>query len=181
MEELVTGFHLQRAEPLRFYVRRLDALVVKLRELKIEWPEPFLGWILLYSSAIPAWQIPNVRSSMGKEFSRIAVRDALYHMYGPDSKPNSRDVLRVTQEAKHTGTEHVNLAAEEWADDNPEESREYEFDECKSGMRTMLMPMMHGRMHSPTLKNTKVFPRLWNPLRTKCRKHLPLGKSPAVS
>ena len=45
MEELVTGFHRQRAEPLRLYVRRLDALVVKLRELKIEWPEPFLGWI----------------------------------------------------------------------------------------------------------------------------------------
>ena len=39
MEELVTGFHRQRAEPLRLYVRRLDALVVKLRELKIEWPE----------------------------------------------------------------------------------------------------------------------------------------------
>ena len=35
MEELVTGFHRQRAEPLRLYVRRLDALVVKLRELKI--------------------------------------------------------------------------------------------------------------------------------------------------
>ena len=51
MEELVTGFHRQRAEPLRFYVRRLDALVVKLRELKIEWPEPFLAWILLYRSA----------------------------------------------------------------------------------------------------------------------------------
>ena len=66
MEELVTGFHRQCAEPLRFYVRRLDALVVKLPELKIEWPEPFLGWILLYRSAIPAWQIPNVRSSMGK-------------------------------------------------------------------------------------------------------------------
>ena len=47
MEVLVTGFHRQRAEQLRFYVRRLDALVVKLRELKIEWPEPFLGWILL--------------------------------------------------------------------------------------------------------------------------------------
>ena len=45
-----------------------------------------------------------------------------------------------------------------------------------SGMRTMRMPMMHGRMNSPTLKNTKVFP-----LRTKWRKHLPLGKSPAVS
>ena len=38
MEELVTGFYRQRAEPLRLYVRRLDALVVKLRELKIEWP-----------------------------------------------------------------------------------------------------------------------------------------------
>ena len=38
MEELVTGFHRQRAEPLRLYVRRLDALVVMLRELKIEWP-----------------------------------------------------------------------------------------------------------------------------------------------
>ena len=88
-EELVTGFHRQRAEPLRLYVRRLDALVVKLRELKIEWTEPFLGWILLYRSAIPAWQIPNVRSSMGKGFSRIAVRDALYHTFGPDSKPNS--------------------------------------------------------------------------------------------
>ena len=95
MEELVTGFHRQRAEPLRFYVRRLDALVVKLRELKIEWAEPFLGRILLYRSAIPAWQIPNVRSSTGKRFSRIAVRDALYHMFGPDSKHNSRDVLRV--------------------------------------------------------------------------------------
>ena len=35
-----------------------------------------------------------------------------------------------------------------------------------NGMRTMLMPMMHGRMNSPTLKNTKVFPRIWNPLRT---------------
>ena len=35
MEELVTGFHRQRAEPLRLFVRRLDALVVKLRELKI--------------------------------------------------------------------------------------------------------------------------------------------------
>ena len=79
MEELVTGFHRQRAEALRFYVRRLDALVVKLRELKIDWPEPFLGWILLYRAAIVAWQIPNVRSSMGKGFSRIAVRDALYH------------------------------------------------------------------------------------------------------
>ena len=129
MEELVTGFHRQRAEPLRLYVRRLDALVVKLRELKIEWPEPFLGWILLYRSAIPAWQIPNVRSSMGKGFSRIAVRDALYHMFGPDSKPNSRDVLRVTQEAKHTGTEHVNLAADDWADESLEENHEYEFDE----------------------------------------------------
>ena len=72
-----------------------------MRELKIEWPEPFLGWVLAYRSAIPAWKIPNVRSSMGKGLSRIAVRDALYHMLGPDSKPNSRDVLRVTQEAKH--------------------------------------------------------------------------------
>ena len=129
MEELVTGFHRQRAEPLRLYVRRLDALVVKLRELKIEWPEPFLGSILLYRSTIPAWQIPNVRSSMGKGFSRIAVRDALYHMFGPDSKPNSRDVLRVTEEAKHTGTEHVNLAADDWADEGLEENHEYEFDE----------------------------------------------------
>ena len=42
MEELVTGFHRQRAEPLRLYVRRLEALIVNLRELKIEWPEPFL-------------------------------------------------------------------------------------------------------------------------------------------
>ena len=66
---------------------------------------------------------------MGKGFSRIAVRDALYHMFGPDSKPNSRDVLRVTQEAKHTGTEHVNLAADDWADESPEENHEYEFDE----------------------------------------------------
>ena len=123
MEELVTGFQ------LRLHVRRLDALVVKLRELKIEWPEPFLGWILLYRSAIPTWQIRNVRSSMGKGFSRIAVRDALYHMFGPDSKPNSRDVLRVTQEAKHTGTEHVNLAADDWADESLEDNHEYEFDE----------------------------------------------------
>ena len=58
MEELATGFHRQRAEPLHSCVRRLDALVIKLRELKIEWAEPFLGWILLYRSAIPAWQIP---------------------------------------------------------------------------------------------------------------------------
>ena len=94
-----------------------------LRELKIDWPEPFLGWILLYRAAIPAWQIPNVRSSIGKGFSRIAVRDALYHMFGP------RDVLRVTQEAKHTGTEHVNLAAEDWADESPAESHGYEFHE----------------------------------------------------
>ena len=50
-----------------------------------------------------------------------------------------------------------------------------------SGMRTMLMPMIRGRKTSPTLKNTKVFPRIWNPLQTKWRKHMPLGKSPAVS
>ena len=55
---------------------------------------------------------------MGKGFCRITVRDALHHMFGPDSKPNSRDVLRVTQEAKHTGTEHVNLAADDWADES---------------------------------------------------------------
>ena len=67
MEELVTGFHRQRAEPLRLYVRRLDALVVKLRELKNEWPEPLLGWILLYRSAIPAWQIPNVSRAWAKD------------------------------------------------------------------------------------------------------------------
>ena len=66
---------------------------------------------------------------MGKGFSCIAVRHALYHMFGPDSKPNSRDVLRVTQEAKHIGTEHVNLAAEDWADESPQENHEYEFDE----------------------------------------------------
>ena len=45
------------------------------------------------------------------------------------SKPTSRDVLRVTQEAKHTGTEHVNLAADDWADESFEENHEYEFDE----------------------------------------------------
>ena len=66
---------------------------------------------------------------MGKGFSRIAVRDALCHMFGPDSKPNSRDILRVTQDAKHTGTEHVNLAADDWADESLEENHEYEFDE----------------------------------------------------
>ena len=49
-----------------------------------------------------------------------------------------------------------------------------------SGMRTMLMPLMRGRLNSPTLKNTKVFPRIWNLLRTKWRKHMPLGKSLAV-
>ena len=65
----------------------------------------------------------------GQGVLRIAVRDALCHMFGPDSKPNSRDVLRVTQEAKHTGTEHVNLAADDWADESPEENHEYEFDE----------------------------------------------------
>ena len=81
MDELVAGFHRQRAEPLRFYVRRLDALVVKLRDLTIEWPEPFLRWILLYRSAIPAWQIPNVRWSMGKGFSRIAVRDVVSYVW----------------------------------------------------------------------------------------------------
>ena len=181
MKELVTGFHRQRAEPLRFYVRRLDALVVKLRELKIEWPEPFLGWILLYRSAIPPWQIPNVRSSMGRGFSRIAVRDALYHMFGPDSKPNSRDVLRVTQEAKHTGTEHVNLAAEDWADESPEESHEYEFDEWHEWHEDDAYAPDAWEDEQPDVKNTKVFPRIWNPLQTKWRKHMPLGKSPAVS
>ena len=50
-----------------------------------------------------------------------------------------------------------------------------------SGMRTMLMPMIRGRMNSPTLKDTKVFPRIWNPLQTKWRKHMPLGKSLVVS
>ena len=102
-------------------------------------------------------------------------------MFGPDSKPNSRDVLRVTQEAKHTGTEHVNLAAEEWADDSPEESHEYEFDVWHEWHEDDAYAHDAGRMNSPTLKNTKVFPRIWNPLRTKWRKHLPLGKSPAVS
>ena len=52
MEELVTGFRRHRAEPLRFYVRRLDALVVKLRELKLIGPSQ---WILLYRAAIPSW------------------------------------------------------------------------------------------------------------------------------
>ena len=180
MEELVTGFHRQRAELLRLYVR-LDALVVKLRELKIEWPEPFLGWILLYRSAIPTWQIPNVRSSMGKGFSRIAVRDALYHMFGPDSKPNSRDVLRVTQEAKHTGTEHVNLATDDWEMRVSRKTTSMNLMNGMSGMRTMCTPMTHGKMSSPMLKNTKVIPRIWNPLWTKLRKHSPLGKSLAVS
>ena len=35
----------------------------------------------------------------------------------------------LTQEAKHTGTEHVNLAADDWADESPEENHEYESDE----------------------------------------------------
>ena len=170
MEELVTGFHRQRAEPLRLYVRRLDALVVKLRKLTIEWPEPFLGWILLYRSAISAWQIPNVRSSMGKGFSRIAVGVALL--------PNSRDVLRVTQEAKHTGTEQVNLAAEDWAD---EENHEYEFDEWHEWHEDDAYAHDAWEDEQPDAKNTKVFLRIWNSLRTKWRKHLPLGKSPAVS
>ena len=167
MEELVTGFHRQRAEPLRLYVRRLDALVVKLGELKIEWPEPFLGWILLHRSAMPAWQIPNVRSSMGKGFSRIAVRDALYHMFGPDSKLNSRDVLRVTQEGKHTGTEHVNLAAEDWADESPEESHEYEFEEQRCPIFSyisMLSIFSNFRIFEfPNFFHFSIFPRTKNP------------------
>ena len=50
-------------------------------------------------------------------------RCAVSHVW-TDSKPNSRDVLRVTQEAKHTGTEHVNLAADDWADESLEENHE---------------------------------------------------------
>ena len=56
----------------------------------------------LHRAAIPTWQIPNVRSSTGRSFTRVAVRDALYHMSGPDATPNPRDVQRVTLEVQNT-------------------------------------------------------------------------------
>ena len=90
MEELVTELHRQRAEPLRFYVRRLDALVVKLRELKIDWPEPFLGWILLYRAAIPSWQIPNVRSLQLEPERQTSYWQHHYSWYSGDALAHSQ-------------------------------------------------------------------------------------------
>ena len=79
MEELVTGFHRQRAEPLSLYVRRLDALVVKLRELKIEWSEPFLSDTLSSSSSLLK---SVITSGCASTFSWQLLRGLLHqHMF----------------------------------------------------------------------------------------------------
>ena len=65
--------------------------------------------------AVPTRQFSNVRSIMGRPFSRVAVRDALYHMFGLDAKLNPLDVQR---DALDVSTDHVNLL---WDDDHVRE------------------------------------------------------------
>ena len=45
-------------------------------------------------------------------FSRIAVRDAVYHAFGPDAKPNPRDDQRVTREVHHSSIDPANWTTE---------------------------------------------------------------------
>ena len=113
IEELVSKFHRLKNEPLRKYVARLQSLDTKLRELGVVFPEQFMGWLLLSRAAIPTWQIPNVKSSAGKNLDIGRIRDTLYHMFGPDSTPNPKDVLRVSQETSHLGEAHVTQMMED--------------------------------------------------------------------
>ena len=85
--------------------------------------------MLLHFAVIPTWLIPNVRSSTGRSFSHGAVRDALYHMFGPDATPNPHDVQRVTLEvqslskfshsrsSKHVSTDKESLTIDSWDQD----------------------------------------------------------------
>ena len=73
---------------LRIYVRRL----LRLHDLKIDWSEPFLVRSLLYLSAIPTWQESHCPPNPGESVSFVAVRDSLYHVFGPDGKPHPRYV-----------------------------------------------------------------------------------------
>ena len=59
--------HRQRAELVRFDVRRLDSLVLRWHELKFDCPESLLDWILLYLSAIPTWLIPIFAQARRKD------------------------------------------------------------------------------------------------------------------
>ena len=68
MEGLITGFHRLRAEPLRFFVRRLDSLDVKLRELGMEWA-PTACWLDFGASVSNAFMAdPQCTFEYGEEF-----------------------------------------------------------------------------------------------------------------
>ena len=71
IEELVTKFHRLKHESLRKYVMRLQQNDVKLKELGINFPEEFMGWLMLNRAALPNWQIPNVKSAAGKKMDRM--------------------------------------------------------------------------------------------------------------
>ena len=46
---------------------------------------------------------------MEKNFSPVAVRDSLYHIFEPDGKPSLRDVQRVIRGGKHANVDHVRV------------------------------------------------------------------------
>ena len=81
-------------------------------ELNFDCPESLLDWILLYLSAIPTWLIPIFAQAREKSCSRVAVRNSLHHVFGPDVKPHLRDVQRVIQEGKHSNVDNVNRTSD---------------------------------------------------------------------
>ena len=97
IEELTSRFVRQKDEPLRKFVTRLDTIVARLQAVHCDFPDQYLGHILLTRAAIPDWQVPTARSQITGPLDREKVRRVLYHMFGPDHVPNSRDVARATK------------------------------------------------------------------------------------
>ena len=109
-------FARQKGEPLRLYTQRLDTLALKLKNLQTEFPERFLGWLLLKRSAIPEWQEATVRSAIGKSLTRAAVRQQTVKMFGVDSVPHGRNLECVQRMIYHAHM--VDPAEEPWEEED---------------------------------------------------------------
>ncbi|CAK0898077.1 unnamed protein product [Prorocentrum cordatum] len=81
-------------ETLNAYVLRHGQELSKLREAGLDLPDLLAGWHMMTKSAIPRWQILNLKALCNNQLAMQVVTESLNSMFGGDSTAHKKDIER---------------------------------------------------------------------------------------